>query len=215
MLVVFVRTIIVYFLVLFVMRIMGKSEISQFQPFEFVIALMVADLASVPMQDPEMSLLDGVISIIALLIVHIIISTVSIKSAKINRLTSGSPAMLINKGQLDMSELEKQQITIKELQERLRQNDYPYIEDVYYAILETSGDVSIIEKAEKQKVENTNGERGIQTSIVINKEIDETNLKKIGKDKKWVEAKLKQFNKKIDDVILLCVDELDNVVIFT
>ena len=215
MLVVFVRTIIVYFLVLFVMRLMGKSEISQFQPFEFVIALMVADLASVPMQDPEMSLLDGVISIIALLIVHIIISTVSIKSAKINRLTSGSPAMLINKGQLDMSELEKQQITIKELQERLRQNDYPYIEDVYYAILETSGDVSIIEKAEKQKVENTNGERGIQTSIVINKEIDETNLKKIGKDKKWVEAKLKQFNKKIDDVILLCVDELDNVVIFT
>ena len=215
MLVVFVRTIIVYFLVLFVMRIMGKSEISQFQPFEFVIALMVADLASVPMQDPEMSLLDGVISIVALLIVHIIISTVSIKSAKINRLTSGSPAMLINKGQLDMSELEKQQITIKELQERLRQNDYPYIEDVYYAILETSGDVSIIEKAEKQKVENTNGERGIQTSIVINKEIDETNLKKIGKDKKWVEAKLKQFNKKIDDVILLCVDELDNVVIFT
>ena len=215
MLVVFVRTIIVYFLVLFVMRIMGKSEISQFQPFEFVIALMVADLASVPMQDPEMSLLDGVISIIALLIVHIIISTVSIKSAKINRLTSGSPAMLINKGQLDMSELEKQQITIKELQERLRQNDYPYIEDVYYAILETSGDVSIIEKAEKQKVENTNGERGIQTSIVINKEIDETNLKKIGKDKKWVDDKLKQFNKKIDDVILLCVDELDNVVIFT
>ena len=215
MLVVFVRTIIVYFLVLFVMRIMGKSEISQFQPFEFVIALMVADLASVPMQDPEMSLLDGVISIVALLIVHIIISTVSIKSAKINRLTSGSPAMLINKGQLDMSELEKQQITIKELQERLRQNDYPYIEDVYYAILETSGDVSIIEKAEKPKVQNTNGERGIQTSIVINKEIDETNLKKIGKDKKWVDAKLKQFNKKLDDVILLCVDELDNVVLFT
>lgn len=215
MLVVFVRTIIVYFLVLFVMRIMGKSEISQFQPFEFVIALMVADLASVPMQDPEMSLLDGVISIVALLIVHIIISTVSIKSAKINRLTSGSPAMLINKGQLDMSELEKQQITIKELQERLRQNDYPYIEDVYYAILETSGDVSIIEKAEKPKIANTNGERGIQTSIVINKEIDETNLKKIGKDRKWIDAKLKQFNKNIDEVILLCVDELDNVVIFT
>lgn len=215
MLVVFIRTIIVYFLVLFVMRVMGKSEISQFQPFEFVIALMVADLASVPMQDPEMSLLDGVISIVALLIVHIIISTVSIKSAKINRLTSGNPAMLINKGKLDMSELEKQQITIKELQERLRQNDYPYIEDVYYAILETSGDVSIIEKAEKPKVNNTNGERGIQTSIVINKEIDETNLRKIGKDKKWVDAKLKQFNKKLDDVILLCVDELDNVVLFT
>ncbi len=215
MLVVFVRTIIVYFLVLIIMRLMGKSEISQFQPFEFVIALMLADLATVPMQDPDMSLINGLISIVALLIIHIIISALSIKSKSVNKLTSGSPAMLINKGKIEISQLEKQQITIKELQERLRQNDYPYIEDVYYAILETSGDVSIIEKSDKPKVKNTNGERGIQTSIIINKEIDESNLQKIGKDRKWVDAKLKALNKKLDDIILLCVDELDNVVVFT
>ena len=91
------------------------------------------------------------------------------------------------------------------------------IEEIEMIGIASPGTISngIIEKAEKPKVQNTNGERGIQTSIVINKEIDETNLKKIGKDKKWVEAKLKQFNKKIDDVILLCVDELDNVVLFT
>ena len=155
MLIIFIRTIIIYFVVLLVMRLMGKSEISQFQPFEFVIAIMIADLAIIPMQNPGISLVNGIISIMALLIAHIIISTISIKNKKAQRITSGYPSILINKGKIDIKELEKQNITINELQEILRQNSYPYIEEVYYVILEPSGEVSIIEK-ENKEYDNSN-----------------------------------------------------------
>ena len=174
MLVIFIRTIIIYFIVLIVMRIMGKGEIGQFQPFEFVVAIMIADMAVIPMQDPGISLINGIISIIALLTVHILISVNSIKNKKIYKVTSGNPSILIKKGKIDMKEMEKQNMTLNELIERLRRENYPYIEDVYYAILETSGEISVIEKQDKQSKNNEN-ERGLQTSLVINKEIEYEN----------------------------------------
>lgn len=216
MLVIFIRTVIIYFIVLIVMRLMGKSEISQFQPFEFVIAIMIADLAIVPMQNPGISLINGIVSIIALLIAHIIISTISIKSKKAQRVTSGYPSILINKGKIDLKELEKQNITINELQEILRQNSYPYIEEVYYAILEPSGEVSIIEKENKEYDNNDDKrERGMQISLIINKKIEEENLKRIGKNEIWLYDILDKLKLKIKDIILLCIDERDKIVFFT
>lgn len=216
MLVIFIRTVIIYFIVLIVMRLMGKSEISQFQPFEFVIAIMIADLAIVPMQNPGISLINGIVSIIALLIAHIIISTISIKSKKAQRVTSGYPSILINKGKIDSKELEKQNITINELQEILRQNSYPYIEEVYYAILEPSGEVSIIEKENKEYDNNDDKrERGMQISLIINKKIEEENLKRIGKNEIWLYDILDKLKLKIKDIILLCIDERDKIVFFT
>ena len=216
MLIIFIRTIIIYFVVLLVMRLMGKSEISQFQPFEFVIAIMIADLAIIPMQNPGISLVNGIICIMALLIAHIIISTISIKSKKAQRITSGYPSILINKGKINMKELEKQNVTINELQERLRQGNYPYIEEVYYAILEPSGELSIIEK-ENKEYDNSNDkrERGLQISLVINKQIDKDNLKRIGKNEKWLSDTLDNLKLKLKDIILLCIDERDKIVFFT
>lgn len=216
MLIIFIRTIIIYFVVLLVMRLMGKSEISQFQPFEFVIAIMIADLAIIPMQNPGISLVNGIICIMALLIAHIIISTISIKSKKAQRITSGYPSILINKGKIDIKELEKQNITINELQEILRQNSYPYIEEVYYVILEPSGEVSIIEK-ENKEYDNSNDtrERGMQISLVMNKQIEEENLKRVGKNEKWLNDTLDNLKLKLKDIILLCIDERDKIVFFT
>ena len=216
MLIIFIRTIIIYFVVLLVMRLMGKSEISQFQPFEFVIAIMIADLAIIPMQNPGISLVNGIICIMALLIAHIIISTISIKSKMAQRITSGYPSILINKGKINMKELEKQNVTINELQERLRQGNYPYIEEVYYAILEPSGELSIIEK-ENKEYDNSNDkrERGLQISLVINKQIDKDNLKRIGKNEKWLSDTLDNLKLKLKDIILLCIDERDKIIFFT
>lgn len=213
MLVVFLRTIIIYFVVLIGMRIMGKSEISQFQPFEFVLAIMIADMAIVPMQDTGISIINGIVSIIALLIVHIVISVISIKSKRIYKITSGNPAILINRGKIDMKEMEKQNMTINELIERLRQNSYPYIEEVYYAILETSGELSIIEKTEKWSKDGK-GERGLQTSLVINKKIEKNNLQRIGKDEKWLQDKLRKLKIKLENIILMSIDEQDNIVTY-
>lgn len=213
MLVIFLRTIIIYFVVLIGMRIMGKSEISQFQPFEFVVAIMIADMAIIPMQDTGISIMNGIVSIIALLIVHILISVISIKSKKVYKVTSGNPSILINRGKIDIKEMEKQNMTINELIERLRQSNYPYIEEVYYAILETSGELSVIEKQDKSGT-NGNSERGLQTSLVTNKKIEYNNLNRIGKDEKWLQDRLKKLKLKLEDIILLAIDEQDNIVTY-
>ncbi len=215
MLVIFIRTIIIYFFVLIVMRLMGKSEISQFQPFEVVIAIMIADLAIVPMQNPGISLINGVVSIVALLVVHIIISVISIKSKKMYKVTAGKPSMLIERGKINIKELEKQNMTINELLERLRQTNYPYIEEVYYAILETSGQISVIEKRLIDNDENQKGEKGMQVSLVINKEIERNNLQRVGRNEKWLLDTIKKLKLKLDEIILLCIDEQDNIVFFT
>lgn len=215
MLVIFIRTIIIYFFVLIVMRLMGKSEISQFQPFEVVIAIMIADLAIVPMQNPGISLINGVVSIVALLVVHIIISVISIKSKKMYKVTAGKPSMLIERGKINIKELEKQNMTINELLERLRQTNYPYIEEVYYAILETSGQISVIEKRLIDNDENQKGEKGMQLSLVINKEIERNNLQRVGRNEKWLLDTIKKLKLKLDEIILLCIDEQDNIVFFT
>ncbi|MBE5821531.1 MAG: DUF421 domain-containing protein [Clostridiales bacterium] len=213
MLVIFLRTIIIYFVVLIGMRIMGKSEISQFQPFEFVVAIMIADMAIIPMQDTGISIMNGIVSIIALLIVHILISVISIKSKKVYKVTSGNPSILINRGKIDMKEMEKQNMTINELIERLRQASYPYIEEVYYAILETSGELSVIEKQDKSG-KNGNSERGLQTSLVINKKIEYNNLNRIGRDEKWLRNKLRKLRLRLEDIILLSIDEQENIVTY-
>lgn len=150
MLLVLFRTIILYLIVLIVMRAMGKREISQMQPFEFAIAIMIADLASTPMSELGIPLAYGIVPIIGLLFMHILISIINMKSLKMRNLICGKPRILIYKGKVDEIALLKENFTITELKEELRGNEITNIEDVEYAILETSGKVTVIPKAEKQ-----------------------------------------------------------------
>ena len=145
---VFVRTVIIYVLVLIVMRFMGKREIGQMQPFELVISIMIADLASTPMAETGIPILYGIIPILGLLFMHIIISVLNIKSVKMRGIICGKPRILIDKGKIDETALIKENFTINELQERLRVNNVNNITDVEYAILETSGQISVILKSE-------------------------------------------------------------------
>ncbi len=146
----FVRVSIIYLVVLIVMRLMGKREISQMQPFELVIAIMIADLASVPMADTGIPIFNGIIPILALLLFQLIISLINLKSITLRKIICGKPRMLIYRGKIDDGALKKEKITINELQERLRQNNIFSIGDVEYAILETSGQISVIQKPEKE-----------------------------------------------------------------
>ena len=146
----FVRVIIIYLLVLIVMRLMGKREIGQMQPFELVIAIMIADLASTPMSDTGIPITNGIIPILALLLLQLIISIINLKSMKFRQIMCGVPSILIYRGKIDEKVLRKEKFTINELQERLRQNNVFNIGDVEYAILETSGQVTVIQKPEKR-----------------------------------------------------------------
>ena len=150
MVLIFVRTIIIYIIVLLVMRGMGKRQIGQMQPFELVIAMMIADLAATPMSEIGIPITYGLIPILGLLVMHILISILNLKSIKFRELICGKPRILIYRGKIDQTALKKENFTINELQERLRNNNITNLGEVEYAILETSGQVTVIQKPEKR-----------------------------------------------------------------
>ena len=115
---IFIRVLILYILVLITMRLMGKRELGQMQPFELVIAMMIADLAAVPMGDTGIPITNGIIPILVLLLMQLIISIINLKSIKGRELLCGRPRILVNKGKIDEDALKKEFITINELQEQ-------------------------------------------------------------------------------------------------
>lgn len=138
MLVTFTRSILLYVIILIVMRLMGKREIGQLQPFELVIAIMIADLASIPMTDTGIPIQNGIVPILGLLFMHLIISIINMKSIRAREIICGKPRILIYRGKIKEEALRKERITINELEERLRSANVPSLGDVEYAILETS-----------------------------------------------------------------------------
>ena len=211
MLITFFRSIILYMIVLIVMRFMGKREIGQLQPFELAISIMIADLATIPMSEIGIPIFNGIIPILGLLLMHIIISVINLKSIKAREIICGKPRILIYRGKIDEKALKKERFTINELQERLRGDNVFNLADVEYAILETSGEVTIIQKPAKRNLipEDLNIEpeyEGIPYDLVIDGKIMEKNLKAIGKDKKWLEKQVEKFNMRPEDALVVTID---------
>lgn len=211
MLINFTRAIILYLIVLVVMRLMGKREIGQLQPFELAIAIMIADLASIPMTDTGIPISNGIVPIFGLLVMHIIISVVIVKSNKARELICGKPRILIYRGKIDEEALIKERFTVGELQERLRDRDVVNIADVEYAILETSGQVTIIEKPNKRKVIPEDlgimpDYEGIPYDLVIDGRIMSNNLKAIGKNYNWLQKEVKKFGFLPEEALIVTYD---------
>ena len=202
MLITFFRAIILYIFVLIVMRLMGKREIGQLQPFELAIAIMIADLASIPMTDSGIPITNGIISILGLLLMHLVISFLNVKSIKAREIICGKPTILIYRGKIDEKALKKERFTINELEERLRGNNIYNLGDVEYAILETSGQVTVIQKPEKRNTipEDFNiipDYEGIPYDLVVDGKIMEKNLQAIGKNYQWLKKQVEKFQTKI------------------
>ena len=215
MLIVFFRSIILYILVLIVMRLMGKREIGQLQPFELAIAIMIADLASIPMSDIGIPIMDGIIPILGLLVMHLLISFINLKSMKMRAFICGKPSILIYRGKINEEVMRKERFTINELQERLRSNNVYDIGDVEYAILETSGQVSVIEKPNKRMVtpEDLNIEpeyEGISYDLVIDGKVMNENLKILNKDYNWLEHEVRKFNMRPEEALLVTINGKGN-----
>lgn len=211
MILILVRTVIIYILVLFVMRFMGKREIGQMQPFELVISIMIADLAATPMSELGIPIVYGVIPIFGLLIMHVIISVLNLKSIKIREIICGKPRILIYRGRIDEKALIQENFTINELQERLRVNGVSSIEDVEYAILETSGQLSVIEKPNKR---TTTPEDfgimpeyvGISYDLVIDGKIMYDNLKKLDKSYDWLKKEVGKFGLLPEEALIVVIN---------
>ena len=211
MLINFFRSIFLYVVVLIVMRFMGKREIGQLQPFELAISIMIADLAATPMAETGIPITNGIMPILGLLVMHLVISMINLKSTKAREIICGKPSILIFRGKVDEKVLKRERFTINELEERLRDNNIFNIGDVEYAILETNGEVTVIQKPNKRNSipEDFNimpDYEGIPYDLVIDGVIMEENLKKIGKNYIWLERQVEKFNMKPKDALVVTLD---------
>ena len=196
MFIVLIRTILLYCLVIFVIRLMGKRQIGELQPYEFVITIMISDLAALPMQDTRLPLVLGIIPIVTLLFIKILLSIIQLKSQKARRWLEGEPSILIAKGKINFENLKKQQINLDELMEELRLAGYFDLRDIEYAILENNGQISFLDTDKKK------GDK-LPIIYILDGKINNNNLTSSGKNREWILEKLKNRNiHSIEDIII-------------
>lgn len=192
------RTLFLYFVILFVYRVMGKREIGKLSVFDFVVSFMIADIAVFAIEDPEMPLITGLGPIAVLVFTQIGISYLSLKSRKLREIVDGKPSIIIEKGKINEQEMRRQRYNFDDLLTQLREKNITNIADVEFAVLETSGKLSVIKKPEKEsitpeaigiKVENG----GIPLPVIIDGEVIDENLEKIGKTRLWLKQRLKAY----------------------
>ena len=207
----FLRAIILYILVLIVMRLMGKREVGQLQPFELAISIMIADLASVPMSDIGIPISNGIVPILGLLIMHLFITLINLKSVKLREVICGKPRILIYRGKILEDALLKERFTVNELQERIRSQGVINLGDIEYAILETSGQITVIEKPNKRyAIPDDFGimpeYEGIPYDLVVDGKIMNENLQKLGKTYNWLKKEVNKFNINPEEALIVTID---------
>lgn len=213
----FLRTILLYLLIIVGIRLMGKRQVGELEPSELVFALIIADLAAVPMQDFGIPLLSGVIPILTLLCINLIMSILSLKSLRFRSLMCGRPSIIVQDGVLVEHEMAKNRFTIDELMEELRLKGYTDLTAIKYAILETSGQLSVLPYAAQQPVTaaqmgRTPNDPGLPLVLINDGRLIAANFTLLGLDAKWLEGQL--HSRKLKDpsqVFLLTVDEQGNV----
>lgn len=216
MLVLVIRTLILYAVVVTSMRIMGKRQIGELQPSELVVAIMISDLASVPMQAIDIPLLAGVIPVLTLIVAEVVMSFISLKSKTARRFITGEPSIIIYNGHVNEGELKRLRFNLNDLQEQLRIGGFPNLTDVEVAVLETNGQISIIPKKDARTV--TVRDMRLQYAVrenlpymlISDGVLNKTELKRSGKTEKWLTEQLKrQGIARIKEVFIASYDEND------
>ncbi|MCR4693414.1 MAG: DUF421 domain-containing protein [Firmicutes bacterium] len=190
MFVLIIRTLILYALVVVAIRVMGKRQIGELQPSELVVAIIISDLAAVPIQTIDIPLLAGIVPVLTLLITEVAMSFISLKSKKARKYITGEPSVIIYKGHINEKELEKARFTLNDLMEELRLSGYPDVSKVDMAILETNGEISLIEKSK-------DGITDFPYILISDGEINKAELARAGKSEEWLRKKIKGDEKSI------------------
>ncbi|MDM0471054.1 DUF421 domain-containing protein [Clostridium perfringens] len=199
LLITFIRTAILYFIVIISIRLMGKRQIGELQPYELVITLMLSDLASLPMQDTRLPLLLGIVPIITLLFVKILISEIQQHSRLFEKILDGTPSIIISDGEINLEMMKKQRLTMNDILEELRSAGYLDISDIQYAIIETNGTISIIPKSacdtvKRKDLKIKESESKIPIVLFEDEHLNKKALQGMNKDEKWLDEKLKSLN---------------------
>ena len=214
----FLRTVILYFLIMAGLRLMGKRQIGQLEPSELVLTMMLSDLATVPMQDFGIPLLSGIIPILTLLSLSMLLSQLSLRSIRFRHLACGSPTMLIDRGTLCQAAMQRNRFTLDELLEELRGQGISDLKTVKYAILENSGQLSVLPwpAAEPPTAEDLNvsvpDNVSVPTVLVNDGRLISRNLEKCGKTEAWLHQELLARSlSSWREVFLMTVDDRGNV----
>lgn len=216
MFVVLLRTVILYLLIVAGIRLLGKHQIGQLEPSELVLALIIADLASVPMQDNGIPLLSGLIPIAVLLCVSTILSVLCTKSIKFRSLLVGRPSIVIRDGVVQEAELRRTRFTVDELMEELRIQGYNDFKSIKFALLETNGQLSVLPTAADRPVTAAQmglhpEETGMPVVLISDGRLLSHNLKGMGYEETWLEKQLAAHKvHSVRQVFLLTVDQAGN-----
>lgn len=191
---------------------MGKRQIGELQPSELVVAIMISDLATVPVSDIAIPLLSGIIPIMTLIIFEVTISFLTLKSEKARNIITGKPTYLIKDGIIAEKQMRNMRYNIEDLLEELRLKDCPNIADVHTAILETNGELSVVLKSDKRSVTPKDlkikpNQESVPLVLISDGKIRFEHLRDLNKDIKWLEKKLADRNiKSTKDVFLFSID---------
>ena len=210
-----IRTILLYCFIIFAIRLMGKRQISDMQPSELVVTLVISDIASLPMQNTSQPLLSGIIPVIVLVALEILTSVFMMKSKRFRRVICGSPVVVISDGKLLQKEMRRLRLTTDDLFALLRQQNIFSPEDVQYCIVETNGTVSVLEKPEKRKPTAEDFKISIPDSkleamVISDGILIETALPLCSQSKDSVENVLKKEKLRQSDVLIMTLDGLGN-----
>ena len=201
MLSIVIRTVILYILLAFSLRITGKRQIGELDVSELVSTLLISEIASIPIDDPDIPMLNAIVAILLIVSIEIIISSVKNKSEKLKSVVEGTPDYIIYKGRLLQKRLYENRISVNELLSELRTQGIGSIDEVEYAILEQCGSLSVMKK----------GESMLGHTIIIDGKIIVETVSKMGYNKAWVEKRLAEERVHLKDVLLMTMDDTGKI----
>ncbi len=202
MVIIFIRSLATFVVLLIVMRLMGKRQIGEMQPFELVLTLLIAELACIPMADISVPLVYGIAAILAVFILHQLLSVIEQTSRAAKRIISGKPSLVLNKNGVDFAELRRNNMDVEDLIESMRSAGYYSLDDLDYAIFESNGKLSA-----KEKIDYDRKKTALPVLLIGEGKIIKKNLALIGKDEKWVRDHVKDKGvNKIKDVGVMTID---------
>lgn len=215
----FLRTLIIYIMLIAVLRFMGKRQIGQMQLSELITALLLSELASQPLTDADIPIIYAVIPILLLVSVEVIMSYLSTKSNIMKKILDSNPSIIIKKGQIDQREMLRMRMSMEELMGELRLKGISAFNEVDYAILEQNGQISVLTNDKnsplKQKDMNIKGDgNGVEHMLIVDGHISDHEMQVTGKNKEWIFGEMKKRRiKDIKDIFLMTVDDRENTVI--
>ena len=196
------KTVLLYLILFAAMRLVGKRQLGQMEPTEFVVTMLVANLASIPIENPDTPVHHGIIAILSVVVLEMVFSTVSLHCIRFRRLMCGKPVILIENGNILYRNLKRSRVTLDELTGQLRLKDVLDISTVRFAILETNGSLSVFPYPAQS----------LPVTLISDGRLMKNNLRLAGKDPVWLRKTLKQYNATQEDTLLLTVDDQNHVV---